>query len=219
MQIHVSLNGQQHGPYPIDQINDYVADGRLPLDTTMAWFEGSPEWISLREVPGVISPRTVSAPPPPPPPAPVAFSQQTAGPAPMPEKDSTTNLPNTGKPDFVKQGILLLWISLGLGAIRVFVVLFTSAAADEVLFILLVSFFVFAVIAFFIFLIDNGKNWARITITVFFAIGLPFTILDLIGRLTLVPLDALFLAIQLVTQCIAIIFFWQKSSNAWFRLH
>lgn len=62
MQIHISRNGQQMGPYPLAQINNYLADGTL-LPTDSAWHQGMAEWAPLSTLDGVQMP---PLPPPPP---------------------------------------------------------------------------------------------------------------------------------------------------------
>ena len=48
------------GPYTVEQINEYLAQGSL-LPTDYAWHEGLPDWVFLTEISGV----TLSATPPP----------------------------------------------------------------------------------------------------------------------------------------------------------
>ena len=50
--IHILRDGQQFGPYSLEEINAFLADGSL-LPSDQAWYEGAPEWIPLTEVPGV----------------------------------------------------------------------------------------------------------------------------------------------------------------------
>ena len=57
MMIHISREGQQFGPYSLDEVNTYLADGSL-LPTDMAWFEGAAEWMAITQIPGVASAAT-----------------------------------------------------------------------------------------------------------------------------------------------------------------
>ena len=50
--IHILRDGQQFGPYSLEEVNTFLADGSL-LPSDQAWYEGAPEWIPLTEVPGV----------------------------------------------------------------------------------------------------------------------------------------------------------------------
>ncbi len=52
MQITINRDGQQYGPFSLEQINAGLAAGQL-VPTDMAWHEGLPEWIPLAELEGV----------------------------------------------------------------------------------------------------------------------------------------------------------------------
>lgn len=67
MQINIYRDGQQYGPYSLEEITKHIRDGNLTTDD-LAWYEGAPEWIPLRAVPGILLPTSQPAPPPPPPP-------------------------------------------------------------------------------------------------------------------------------------------------------
>ena len=51
--IHILRDGQQFGPYSLQEVNAFLADGSL-LSTDLAWYEGAPEWIPITDVPGVL---------------------------------------------------------------------------------------------------------------------------------------------------------------------
>lgn len=76
MQIHVHHNGEQTGPYPIEEVNRRLAAGSL-LHTDLAWHEGLKDWAPLSSIPGIGShtPRPVTPGQPP-------SIHQTAPPAP-----------------------------------------------------------------------------------------------------------------------------------------
>ena len=52
MMIHVMRDGQQFGPYTLEDLNAYLAQGSL-LSTDQAWWEGAPAWVAMDQVPGV----------------------------------------------------------------------------------------------------------------------------------------------------------------------
>ncbi len=60
--IHVMRDGQQFGPYTIEDINAYLAQGTL-LPSDQAWYEGAANWMPITDVPGVVY-GAVSAPAP-----------------------------------------------------------------------------------------------------------------------------------------------------------
>ncbi len=55
MMIHVMRDGQQFGPYTLEDVNAYLAQGTL-LPTDQAWYEGAPDWMLITQVPGVAPP-------------------------------------------------------------------------------------------------------------------------------------------------------------------
>jgi hypothetical protein len=51
MQIHVNKDGQQYGPFTLEQLQQYVQQGNFtPQDH--AFFEGCQEWVTIAQVPG-----------------------------------------------------------------------------------------------------------------------------------------------------------------------
>jgi uncharacterized RDD family membrane protein YckC len=52
MQIHINRDGQNYGPYSLDEARQYLASGNLTA-TDLAWFEGAPGWMPLSQVPGM----------------------------------------------------------------------------------------------------------------------------------------------------------------------
>ena len=50
--IHLMRDGQQFGPYTLEDLNAYLAQGTL-LPTDQAWWEGAPAWVPMDQVPGV----------------------------------------------------------------------------------------------------------------------------------------------------------------------
>ena len=60
MEIHIHKDGQQLGPYTIEETYRYVQEGRL-LQADLAWHEGAADWKPLSDVLGIRQP----SPPPP----------------------------------------------------------------------------------------------------------------------------------------------------------
>jgi len=70
MEIHIARNGQQFGPYSLEEVRRQLAAGRM-LPTDLAWKEGAPGWVPLAVLLGETTP-PAGAPPAfagPPPPA------------------------------------------------------------------------------------------------------------------------------------------------------
>jgi hypothetical protein len=73
MQIYVGKNGQQLGPFSLEEVNRKLADGTF-AGADLAWYEGAAGWAPLSGVPGVVIP----AAPPAPTPAPIPVPTQPA---------------------------------------------------------------------------------------------------------------------------------------------
>ena len=69
MQIYVGKNGQQLGPFSLEEVNRKLADGTF-AGTDLAWYEGAAGWAPLSGVAGVVIPQAAPAPTPTPTPTP-----------------------------------------------------------------------------------------------------------------------------------------------------
>ena len=76
MQIYVGKNGQQLGPFSLEEVNRKLAD-RTFVGTDLAWYEGAAGWAPLSGVAGVVIP-PVSTTTPAPAAAPIAAPSQPA---------------------------------------------------------------------------------------------------------------------------------------------
>ena len=47
--VHISLSGQQYGPYDLEQLKQYIAEGRVNGET-QCWKEGMAGWAELKTV-------------------------------------------------------------------------------------------------------------------------------------------------------------------------
>lgn len=55
MQIHIHRDGQQTGPFSLEEIRAKLASGELQ-PTDMAWYEGAPNWLAVSSIPGIGTP-------------------------------------------------------------------------------------------------------------------------------------------------------------------
>ncbi|SVB22036.1 uncharacterized protein METZ01_LOCUS174890, partial [marine metagenome] len=55
MQVHIDRNGERYGPYSIEDINAYLANGTL-LPTDLAWQDGMTDWLPVSQISGVVMP-------------------------------------------------------------------------------------------------------------------------------------------------------------------
>jgi|688.fasta_scaffold531441_2 hypothetical protein len=60
MKIFISREGQQFGPYSVEEINARLRAGELNLHD-WAWPEGEPDWVSLGSINGIVGPPTTPA--------------------------------------------------------------------------------------------------------------------------------------------------------------
>jgi len=65
MDIHITRNGEQHGPYPEATARQFLEAGQL-LPADLAWHEGADGWKPLSEVLGAAAQPPATPPPPPP---------------------------------------------------------------------------------------------------------------------------------------------------------
>lgn len=67
-QYHMAVNGQQYGPYGLDQISQFVKEGRIQPDS-MLWTNGMANWQAASTIDGIKDLFSATPPPPPAPPA------------------------------------------------------------------------------------------------------------------------------------------------------
>src|SRR3954468_18354805 len=98
MQIYVGKNGQQLGPFTLDEVNSKLADGTF-VGTDLAWFEGTAGWAPLSGVPGITirpAPAPAAAVTPAPLPTPSPVVSPTPAPTPMRPNASIVQPPRSG---------------------------------------------------------------------------------------------------------------------------
>src|SRR5438046_8365895 len=77
MQIYVGKNGQQLGPFSLEEVNRKLADGTF-AGSDLAWYEGAAGWAPLSGVTGVVIPPAAAASP-----APTPAPKPATAPAPV----------------------------------------------------------------------------------------------------------------------------------------
>ena len=121
------------------------------------------------------------------------------------------------RPQKVLTALKLLYLTLGIGIIRIFLEdtnLFMRAESGINIFVL---FLIFALVFFIYYLIGKGKNWARIIFLIFFIVGFPLTMLQLLPSLSRTPFSGLLGLVQVTLTIIALVNLFHKESNKWFR--
>jgi hypothetical protein len=115
MQIYVGKNGQQLGPFSLEEINRKLAD-RTFAGTDLGWYEGAAGWAPLSSVAGVVIPPSASAAPVAPAPGPTLMPAATPAPEPtaIPSRPSASfaQPPGTASAGY-KTMARVGWILLG----------------------------------------------------------------------------------------------------------
>src|SRR5688500_8489455 len=109
MQIYVGKNGQQLGPFSLEEINRNLADGTF-VGTDLGWYEGAAGWAALSSIAGVVIPPPPAAVPVTPAPAPAPVSP---APAPAPVRSNAPIVQPTAAPGGYRSLSLVSWILLG----------------------------------------------------------------------------------------------------------
>ena len=52
MKITINREGQEYGPYPLEQVRELLANGTIQL-TDLAHCEGAKEWVKVDQIPGI----------------------------------------------------------------------------------------------------------------------------------------------------------------------
>lgn len=129
--------------------------------------------------------------------------------------DTNSNRPE--RPKKVQNAVTILYVTLGIGIVRAVMEASANAEMAGVGFLMFVTLVVFAVMVFLIAMIGRGRNWARITLLVFFLLGLPLSILPLIRSFTNSPISGVLGLVQVILQIVAIVFLFQQEASAWFK--
>ena len=122
MQLHIAVGDARRGPYSLEQINRAIASGKLPVEGTLAWWDGQPSWVPLTSVPGIqipgpVSSGVIAAPPLPPIVSPPPLAVPAAmPPAATPQGDVTGGLiPYKNQPALLSYYFGVFSIIPGLG--------------------------------------------------------------------------------------------------------
>ena len=130
---------------------------------------------------------------------------------------------NKTQPHEVTNAVILLYLILILGFIYFISNISTSSDLVQQVaslgyglgFIIFVSLFNLAFLFFFIYKINKGKNWARITLLILFITGIPFSIFNLF---TLTNLIYVITSVgSMILYIIVFVLLFQKPSSDWFR--
>jgi hypothetical protein len=129
--------------------------------------------------------------------------------------------PSLARPKVVSVALTLLYATLGVGLLRSFAEgrlarILKTAWEMPIVMALLLSLIFGSMIALYR-KVGQGRNWARVTLLVFFVLLLPFGILDLIQRFEINAVSATLASVQELMAGAAIVLLFTPLANSWFR--
>ena len=136
MEIFISREGQQFGPYPIEQVRELLNQNVLQPDD-LAYHEGLDNWVSLSDIAGITEVPTILPLPPPtpplPPPTPQIDLAQTNEPSSSPATSTQSPFApaSTGQGRIVLAFVSVLLVLVGLGSVGIWFVFFNEKQSDS----------------------------------------------------------------------------------------
>ena len=128
-----------------------------------------------------------------------------------------STIPPKQKPTSISTAIKLLYATLVIGALRSMLEWSRQTQAASPFFVLFVMLSTLAIIAWLIYKMDRGRNWARITFLIFFILGVPLSVLPLIQSLSYSPISGMLGLLQIVLQTVALFMLFGRNARPWFR--
>ena len=121
------------------------------------------------------------------------------------------------KPQPVATAVNLLWASMAVGLVKMLMEFSKLSAAAPAAFTNFVLIFTFGLIAFLIFKISAGRNWARITFLVLFVIGMLPMLPIMLGEFSRAPVVGALSVAQVGLQGYALYLVFTQPGCVWFR--
>jgi hypothetical protein len=124
---------------------------------------------------------------------------------------------NSNKPMSIARAIALLWLSIGLGLVKIPLDLAHLRTLASIEFTVIVIVLTMAVIAFLILKISRGRNWARITFLVLFVIGVLPAVPLVHAEFSRSIILGMVSTLQIGFQVYALFLVFTKPGSSWFR--
>jgi RNA polymerase subunit RPABC4/transcription elongation factor Spt4 len=121
------------------------------------------------------------------------------------------------KPISIVMAVNLLWISLGLGLLKLIIDYSNLSSMASTQFINIIIFLSFVLLAIFIFNISEGKNWARMTFLIFFIVGLLPYYPIILGELSRSSIIGILSLSQSGLQLISLFLIFTHPGSIWFN--
>ena len=120
------------------------------------------------------------------------------------------------KPAKVILAAKLLYLVVGIGIIRASLRVIRHADVRSPDFLIFTKLLVYTASLFLIYQMGKGKDWARWSLVVIFAIGIPLTVLPAFESIPHNPIHAILGFLQLGLYIVALLFLFHRSSSGWF---
>jgi len=120
------------------------------------------------------------------------------------------------KPAKVILAAKLLYLVVGIGIIRVSMRVIRHADVRSPDFLIFTKLLVYTASLFLIYQMGKGKDWARWSLVVIFAISIPLTVLPAFESISHNSIHAILGFIQLGLYIVALLFLFHGSSSRWF---
>ena len=122
-----------------------------------------------------------------------------------------------GKPAKVILAVKILYLIVGLGIIRASITVLRHADVRSPDFLIFTKLLVYTASVFLIYQMSKGKDWARWSLVVIFAISIPLIVLPAFESLSHNPVHTILGFLQLGLYIVALLFLFHSSSSGWFR--
>jgi hypothetical protein len=121
------------------------------------------------------------------------------------------------RPAAVANAVGLFYVSLVMGVVRLLIDWGTLTRDVSTGFALRVVVFTFGPLLLLIHFVNKGRNWARITLLVFYLIGIPLYIGPLLDSLATAPLSGIPGILQMVLQGSGLAMMFGAQARGWFH--
>lgn len=121
------------------------------------------------------------------------------------------------RPASVASAVKLLYTTLGVGVLRSAIEFDGLSESVPAEFVITVWLLATTIMLTLFYNIGAGRNWARITFLVLFAIGLPFAVQPLLQSLSSHFVSGVLGIAQLVGQISALVLLFRPDASAWFH--
>lgn len=120
------------------------------------------------------------------------------------------------RPTIVVLALGMLYLGIGIGAIRTAIVVLRHLEVRTPDFIIMVKLVIWATVLFSIFRTGRGSNWARWLLLALLIVTIPLNFLPLIPTFTSYPLDSSLGALQYALFLIALGLLFHPNASKWF---